>query len=590
MTTENHPTDDIVEDPKIVWDRERRWFTPAETTAAWLRQRRTCATCGREMPRDLVEGDHIQPWSQGGLTILGNLQALCVACNRRKGNQPGPLIHRPSPKVAIGTSPLRRWQVEALQVVAASSDPLLIEACPGAGKTRFALDAAAKMIASGEVNRVLIVVPTSRLVTQWVDAANGSDGGPQLPLAPAGWRPVQPLYAPWCGGVITYHTLFRQTTMLAALAAEPGYRTLAIFDEIHHAGTDGGWGIAAQQAFLHSATRIISLSGTPFRTKDPIAFVKTIDGRSVCDYSYGYGEALRDGARRPVHFAALGGTTVFRTPDSREHTVTFGDDLNERGESYRLRTALDAKADGGHLTAMLEEADRPLRHLRATGDHDAAGLVVCMDCDHADAIATLLTRSTGVRPIVACSRNNNPDDPAPGPGIAAFINSTHPWIVAVRMVSEGVDIRRLRVIVYATNVTAELYFRQIIGRVVRIDPANGDDDHGIVVLPADPELLAMAERIAREAPGAIQSPLITRDEQVRPDRIDQSRNGAFQPLASTGDLEFVFDSHGRRAETALVTAAERYIQAVGSPISAFELALAAASNPTLRDRLLSYES
>ncbi|MBB6380567.1 superfamily II DNA or RNA helicase [Pseudonocardia eucalypti] len=475
-----------------------------------------------------------------------------------------------------------------MRVVASSSDPLLIEACPGAGKTRFALDAAATMISSREVNRVLIVVPTSRLVTQWVDAANGSNGGPRLPLAPAGWRPVQPLYAPWCGGVVTYHTLFRQTTMLAALAAEPGYRTLVIFDEIHHAGTDGGWGMAAQQAFLHSAKRIISLSGTPFRIRDPIVFVKTVDGRSVCDYSYTYGDALRDRTCRPVHFAALGGTATFRTPDSAEHTVTFDDDLSERGESYRLRTALDATSDGGHLTAMLEEADRRLRHLRASGDHDAAGLVVSMDCDHADAIATMLTRSSGVRPVVACSRSNNPDDPAPGPGIAAFVNSTSPWIVAVRMVSEGVDIRRLRVVVYATNVTAELYFRQIIGRVVRVDPTNGADDHGLVVLPADPELLAMAERIADEAPGAIERPLIIRGVQAGLDGIDQPRNGAFQPLASTGDLEFVFDSDGRRAEATLVAAAEKYIQVFGSPISAFELALAAASNPAIRERLRTY--
>lgn len=89
----------------------------------------------------------------------------------------------------------------------------------------------------------------------------------------------------------------------------------------------------------------------------------------------------------------------------------------------------------------------------------------------------------------------------------------------------------------------------------------------------------MAERIADEAPGQIASPLIIRDEQDAPDCIDRRHSGTLRPLASTGDLDFVFDSNGRRAEAILVTAAERYIQAIGSPISPFELALAAVIGP-----------
>jgi superfamily II DNA/RNA helicase len=239
---------------------------------------------------------------------------------------------------------------------------------------------------------------------------------------------------------------------------------------------------------------------------------------------------------------------------------------------------------------MLEEAESYLQQLRADGDRDAAGLVVCMDCDHADELATILTQRTGARPVVVCSRTNSPDDASAARGLAAFIHSNRPWLVAVRMVSEGVDIRRLRVVVYATNVTAELTFRQIIGRVVRVDAANGEQDYGIVVLPADPRLLEMAKRIADEAPGRITAALIIRDDIESAVRLDDRHRGAFQPLASTGDLEFVLDSTGRRAEAALLTAAERYVEATGTPVPAFELALAAASNPTLRERLLSYDT
>jgi Type III restriction enzyme, res subunit/HNH endonuclease len=241
----------------------RRYFTAAEVTAAWLLQDRTCRDCGRDVPRDLVEGDHIVAWSRGGPTTMENLQVLCIACNRRKGIREGIANEKLTAAVAPGTAPLRRWQERALETVLSATGPVLIEACPGAGKTRFALECTARLFAERVINRVLIVVPTTRLADQWVEAGSGADGGPVVPLAPAGWRPIQPLFQRWAGAAFTYHALFAQTTMFEALAAEPGFTTLVIFDEIHHAGAESAWGIAAQQAFLAAATRILSLSGTP---------------------------------------------------------------------------------------------------------------------------------------------------------------------------------------------------------------------------------------------------------------------------------------------------------------------------------------
>ena len=453
-------------------------------TAAWLLQDRKCRDCERDVPRDLVEGDHIIAWSRGGPTTMENLQALCIACNRRKGIREGVVEEKVAAAVAVGTAPLRRWQERALQTVLSAAGPVLIEACPGAGKTRFALECTARLFAEQVVNRVLIVVPTRRLVDQWVEAGSGAGGGAVVPLAPAGWRPTQPLFQRWAGAAFTYHALFAQTTMFEALAAEPGFKTLVIFDEIHHAGAESAWGIAAQQAFMAAATRILSLSGTAFRSRDPIVFIETKDGRSVANDTYSYGDALADGVCRPLKFVAIGGTATFQTPGGSVETVSFDDDLNEQGESYRLRTVL--APDGDHLREMLRTADEELRRLRTTSDPDAGGLVVCIDCDHADAVARILHQMTGTRPTVACSRLNDPDDPSPRPAIEAFDKGTSPWIVSVRMISEGVDIRRLRVLVYATNIVTELGFRQITGRIVRTDPKNGDDDYGSVVLPADP--------------------------------------------------------------------------------------------------------
>lgn len=278
----------------------RRHFTQTETTFAWLRQGGVCPDCDRRLDRDLFDGDHIIPWSKGGRTTLDNLEALCRPCNGRKGNRLAPREKPPRVSVSLSSAQLRQWAVDALEVVAATTEPVLIEACPGAGKTRFALECAARMIEAGEINRVLVVVPSRRLVEQWVEAATGVSGGASLPLAPPTWRHPQPMPVGACGGVITYQSLFAQPNWWATFAAEPGYRALIVFDEIHHAGSESGWGITSQEAFARWAVRIICLTGTAFRTKDPMAFVRTVqvgpvERRSVADYRYSYGVALRDG-------------------------------------------------------------------------------------------------------------------------------------------------------------------------------------------------------------------------------------------------------------------------------------------------------
>jgi len=565
----------------------RRWFTPSEITAAWLRQDRGCAVCKRKLDRDLFEGDHIVAWTEGGTTTLDNLQALCGPCNKRKGNRAAPEPALAAITTAPSTAPLRAWQEAALEVALASTKKsILIEACPGAGKTRFALELAARLFGSGEINRVILVVPTKYLVAQWVAAAQGPEGGPTLPLAPPGWRPTAALYESWCGAVVTYHALFAQPTMFEALANERSMRTLVIFDEIHHAGAESAWGINAQQAFMDAAQKIVSISGTPFRVDDPIVFVETLAGRAIPDFSYGYGQAVEDQVCRPVRFAELGGTATFRAPDRREHTVTFDDDLNEQGESYRLRTAL--MADGGHMSSMLDLGTDLIVQMRAAGDADAAGLVVAMDCDHADQVARILHAKVGRRPVVACSRLNDPEDPAPDAAIASFSASRDPWIVAVKMVSEGVDIRRLRVVVYATNVLTELTFRQIMGRVVRGDPANGLSDFGIAIIPADPRLHEFASSIAQENRQLLSDPLVIvgagsagRHVSIEGDVL-RSR---FEPLSSTGELSVVSDGLGRTVSIDLWEAATAYVRRTGSPIDPFEIAMAASADPRLEDRL-----
>ena len=292
-----------------------------------------------------MHGDHIHPWAQGGATELPNLQALCGSCNLRKGSRPQTVIQQffNAAKLAPAAVPLRRWQREAMAVALPAletRDPVLIEACPGAGKTTFGLSVAYRLIEAKLISRVLIVVPTLGIVDGWVRAAlPGNGSSPTLPLrSTRDWRPFNPIGDEWVGAVFTYQSLFSMTDMFLAHATDPGHRMLLVFDEVHHAGVDSGWGDAAQVAFGNGATAILSMSGTPFRTdKAPIVFVPSRGGAAAPQYRYGYGEAIADGACRPVQFVECRGRTKFLNEDGMVHEVSFDDeDLTARGSDRRL--------------------------------------------------------------------------------------------------------------------------------------------------------------------------------------------------------------------------------------------------------------
>ena len=198
------------------------------------------------------------------------------------------------------------------------------------------------------------------------------------------------------------------------------------------------------------------------------------------DYEYGYGEALGDrSVVRPVYFPRINGRMEWTSPDGLSQTASFDDVLSRTLSSQRLRTALDLR--GEWLPAVLTQAHRQVLHMRQQ-DPDVAGMVIAMDQDHARGIGRIFRECLGVNAVIATS-----DDPRASHKIAAFAEGQAPWIVAVRMVSEGVDIPRLRVGVYATNTVTDLFFRQAVGRLVRM---SGPSRHhfAYMFIPNDPRL------------------------------------------------------------------------------------------------------
>ena len=176
-------------------------------------------------------------------------------------------------------------------------------------------------------------------------------------------------------------------------------------------------------------------------------------------------------------------------PTAREVAASFDDALDDARSAQRLRTALSL--DGQWLPTVLRSAHERLTAIRAV-DADAGGLVIATDQEHARGIAEMMRWRLRVEPVVVTS-----DDPTASARIARFAAGTDPWLVAVRMVSEGVDIPRLAVGVFATTTTTELFFRQAVGRFVRWR-RGARRQQAFLYIPDDPRLRARAFQIADE--------------------------------------------------------------------------------------------
>ena len=396
-------------------------------------------------------------------------------------------------RAAWGTaSSLRAWQAEALQAYMASQpQDFLAVATPGAGKTTFALRIATELMAKGAVRRVTVVCPTEHLKMQWSESATRVG----LTLDPD-FTNAQGEEGSFFDGVcVTY----------AQVAANPGLHkrrtaarpTLVILDEIHHGGDALSWGDGIREAFQGAARRL-SLTGTPFRSDDsPIPFVEYADDgdgvfRSRADYTYGYAEALRDGVVRPVMFLSYSGQMRWQTKQGDVVEATLGEPLTKDMTGQAWRTALNPAGDW--IQAVLAAADERLTAVRKSIP-DAGGLVIATDQKAARAYAERLEAISGQRPTVVLS-----DDAGASDRIAEFSAGDERWMIAVRMVSEGVDVPRLAVGVYATSASTPLFFAQAIGRFVR---ARKRGETATVFLPSVPQLLGLAAEMEVERDHAL---------------------------------------------------------------------------------------
>ena len=468
----------------------------------------------------------------------------------------------PEPEQDATAKPLRAWQRRALtKYLTRQPRDFLAVATPGAGKTVFGLRIAAELLSDRTVDSVTIVTPTEHLKHQWADAASAAgiaidsnfrngDGA-----VSSDFRGVALTYAQ----VAAHPTLHRVRT--------ENRKTLVILDEIHHGGDAKSWGDAIQEAFT-PATRRLGLTGTPFRSDDsPIPFVSyEPDGdgalRSKSDHSYNYSDALEDGVVRPVVFLAYSGEAHWRTSAGEEFTARLGEPLTAEQTARAWRTALDP--NGEWVPSVLYAAHVRLTQLRSGGMPDAGGLVIASDQDSARAYAKILREVTGTEPVVVLS-----DDPKATKRIGEFAESDDLWMIAVRMVSEGVDVPRLAVGVYATSASTPLFFAQAIGRFVR---ARRPGETASVFLPSVPALLELASALEAERDHVLGTPdresdgwddeLLAAANRTEDEPGDEEKG--FQSLHASAELDQVIYD-GNSFGTAVFAGSEEEQEYLGLP-------------------------
>lgn len=412
---------------------------------------------------------------------------------------------------------LRPWQADCLVkarnwFVDQKEDLFLINAAPGAGKTLTACVIAKSLIDDGLIDRVVVLAPRAEVVNQWsadfdrvTNRFMGKITGRDEDLHSqsmdfcATWAAVQGL----------------SQRMTDVCKQE---RVLLICDEHHHAALEKSWGISAEEAFQLAKYTII-LTGTPVRSDGTGTVWLNYDskgGMRVPDngsFTLTYGDAVDLGYCRPATFHRHEGHFRVDAGDGVAIDVSGGaaaelsaelkrvPGLDRALDFYRLARTAQYEADNvtpclrGYQASMLSHAAAKLDDIRERLPN-AGGLVIAPDIEMAEYMASLIEMIEGEPAQVVHSQLANSDQK-----IKAFRKSNARWLVSVAMVSEGVDIKRLRLLVYLPNALTELAFRQALGRVVRTDSAE-DDTRAYVVMPSLDKFDAYAKRVEDEMPAS----------------------------------------------------------------------------------------
>jgi len=381
---------------------------------------------------------------------------------------------------------LRQWQAECIEAVLAHyqvNSHFLCLATPGAGKTVMSANVAARLLAAGHIDYVLCFSPSIEIA-----------GGLQAAFERTLGRRFDGLVGS-LGGSYTYQSL--QTLQADFWELFDHHKVLVVFDEVHHCsgvelGATNAWGRAIIENIQSRARYTLALSGTPWRSDRTPITLSQYGGsdRSInCDYVYGLREAVNDGVCRKPKIVLVdnAGIKLQSSDGERQSFGSFKELLATPLVSYQSILNNDRA-----MTHLLGLGVAKLISIRQASPA-AGGLVVASSVSHARQLLSVL-RDTYQQSAVLVSHKN----PDAHQIIKNFRTSSTEWIVSVGMVSEGTDIPRLQICCHLSWVKTELYFRQVMGRILRVNGA-ADEEAWLYTL-AEPSLAEYAHRVDEDLP------------------------------------------------------------------------------------------
>lgn len=379
---------------------------------------------------------------------------------------------------------LREWQERCISQVLRqyqSTPDALVLATPGAGKTIMAGHVAKKLLDDRKIDYVVCFSP-SKVVSHSIQETfshilnrpfNGQLGA--------------------LGTSRTYHSMTNINELISNLSMS---RVLVIFDEIHHCAGDGDspsntWGFQLLSTIQKLATYTLSLTGTPWRTDTlPIPLARYSDpyGNIQCDFSYDLIEAINDKVCRAPLITAIDTDQVRVRKGQESHTYQSITELLESSDiCYRMILRQPEV-----IKYMLSLSIQKLDVLRITSPN-SGGLIVAASYEHALQIQAILSGHFGKSAIIVSYKQEDSAEL-----INHFRDDSCEWIISIAMISEGTDIPRLQVCCNLTDVTTELYFRQILGRILRMTA--DQTAIGYMFILAEPGLVEYAERLNQAIP------------------------------------------------------------------------------------------
>ena len=251
------------------------------------------------------------------------------------------------------------------------------------------------------------------------------------------------------------------------------------------------------------------------------------------NYSVREAELTKLGISREKEVIALNGDITYHA-DGNLNTVTFDDELDERHSSFRNNTAL--QTDSGMARSLIDMSIERLRHLRQTSHPNAAQIIFAKNKVAAQQIADDIFKRHKITAVILTE-----DTADPIKVINDFNRSSQEIIITVRMLGEGVNIGRTRVITQLTNYSTRMSVIQMWTRASRKERLDQTGPSYVYCFKLR-ELLDIAESLDDVVVQTVnEADLKVRRDSEKSGDGEQARLSPFTPIsAAAGNVVAIF--------------------------------------------------